>query len=356
MIVAGEACSEEIVEQWAGDRNLLNLYGPTEATITATGKKCETGGGKPSIGKPINNAKIYLLNQRQQLVPVGVPGEICIGGVGVTRGYINQFELTAERFVPDEFSAVAGARLYRTGDLAKYNSNGEIEFLGRMDDQVKLRGFRIELGEIEAALCGHEQVGKAVVVVSERSPGEKQLAAYLVKEGTAELSSRELRTYLSERLPEYMIPAAFVWLEELPLTTNGKVNRRALPEPQWETLGADGEYVAPRTPLEEVLAGIWCEVLGLERVSIYVDFFEIGGHSLLAMLTTSRIREMFQWELSLQAIFQCGTIARLAEHIESHATAAGVDVETMARVLVQMNTLSEAEIQTMLTDREPVAV
>src|SRR6185369_12263307 len=249
--------------------NLINHYGPTESTVVATSAvvsaKSKTG-AVPAIGRPIANTQVYVLDQRGQVTPVGVAGELYIGGAGLARGYWQRAELTAERFIPDSFSGKAGARLYRTGDLVRYLAAGELEYLGRVDQQVKVRGHRIELGEIEVVLGQHERVRQSVVVARVDVPGQKQLVAYVVSErvseGEAEISAGELRSYLKERLPEYMVPAFFVALAELPLTPNGKVDRRALPAPEHTRSQSEESYVAARTPVEELLAAIWCEVLG----------------------------------------------------------------------------------------------
>ena len=295
---------------------MVNLYGPTEATIQSTAHACgRIGGGRTSsIGRPIANARIYILDARGEPVPVGVAGELYAGGAGVARGYLGRPELTAERFVADPFGGEAGARMYRTGDLARWNADGTIEFLGRNDDQVKIRGFRIELGEIEVRLAEHPQVREAVVLVREDAPGDRRLAAYVVADHPDAMDVAALRAHVRQSLPEYMVPGAFVVLEALPLTPNGKLDRKALPAPEYAA-EAD-RYVAPRTPVEEVLAGIWAEVLRLERVGVEESFFELGGHSLLATRVVSRIRAVFGVELPLRALFEGPTIAELAGRVE----------------------------------------
>jgi acyl carrier protein len=257
----------------------------------------------------------YVLDARLAPVPVGVAGELCIGGVGLARGYLGRPGLTAERFVPNPFAATPGERLYRTGDLARYLPDGNLEFLGRIDHQVKVRGYRIELGEIEATLTAHPAVREAVVVAREEGAGEKRLVAYVV----GEASGAELRAFVRSKLPEYMVPSAFVALAALPLTANGKIDRRALPAPEGRP-EQERAYVAPRTPVEEVLAGIWAEVLRLDRVGVQDNFFDLGGHSLLATQVVSRLREAFSVELPLRALFETPTIMDLAEAIiESEA-------------------------------------
>jgi acyl carrier protein len=243
---------------------------------------------------------------------VGVPGEVLIGGAGVARGYRNRPELTAEKFVVDPFSAAAGARMYRTGDLARWLADGTIEFLGRLDFQVKVRGFRIELGEIESVLSRHSAVKQAVVSVREDNPGDKRIVAYIVPSAGLTPAASELRLFLSRSIPDYMLPSAFVTLESLPLTPNGKVDRRALPWPDPSRTGSTDAPVAPLTPFEAVLVQIWAEVLGLERVGVDENFFALGGHSLLATQIISRVRDTFQVELPLRTLFQAPTVGELA--------------------------------------------
>jgi acyl carrier protein len=256
-------------------------------------------------------------------VPVGVRGELCIGGLGVSRGYLRRPSLTAERFIPDPFSDQPGARLYRTGDLARYLPDGQIEFLGRLDHQVKIRGYRVELGEIETTLSQHPEVRDAVAMVREDTPTGRRLVAYVVPvQAESGPTTSELRRYLKQKLPDHMVPSAFVSLEALPLMPNGKVDRRALPVP--DTLRPDlGEAsVAPRTPVEKVLAGIWAEVLALEQIGIHDDFFDLGGHSLLATQVVSRVRQSFQVELPLRRLFETPTVADLATRVETLSWAA----------------------------------
>ncbi len=332
MIIAGEKALAHRVAQWhahmaqaARPARLINVYGPTEATVAAT--QCELGPGarrsdatqsRVPIGGPLGRARIYILDRHLNPVPIGMPGELHVGGPVLARGYLNRPELTAERFTADPFGNKPEARLYKTGDLARYLPDGNIEFLGRVDDQVKLRGYRVELGEVESALVSHPAVRESATVLREDAPEQKLLAAYVVADGSsAPPSPRELRGYLKERLPEYMVPSAFVVLEALPLTPNGKVDRRALPEPDNARPELGEDFVAPRTPVEEVLVGIWEEVLGLERVGIHDDFFELGGHSLLATRVISRVRDVFQVELPLRSLFEEPTVAGLSGRIEA---------------------------------------
>jgi amino acid adenylation domain-containing protein len=300
---------------------LLNVYGPTETTVTNTAYEYDDEHKRRDyasvpIGRPLGNTEIYVLNEHLQPVPVGVGGEVFIGGHSLARGYLRRAGQTAERFVPHPFSPEPGARLYRSGDVGRFLPGGEVEFLGRVDHQVKVRGYRIELGEIEAALARHEGVRETVVIVREDGGGKRVVAYVVAGEGRTPAAG-ELRAYLSERLPEYMVPSAFVLLGALPLTSNGKVNRAALPAP--EEAGAEaagGDYVAPRTPVEEMLVGMWSEVLGVRRPGVHDDFFAAGGHSLLATQLMSRVREGFGVEVPLRGLFESPTIAELAQLVE----------------------------------------
>ncbi|QSV52967.1 MAG: amino acid adenylation domain-containing protein [Dolichospermum sp. UKL201] len=316
IIVAGEACSLELIKQWSTDRKLFNAYGPTEASVCTTIAKCTPIDQKVTIGRPIANAQVYILDQNLKPLPIGVPGELHISGVGLARGYLNRPELTAEKFITNPFTKSKGReRLYKTGDLARYLPDGNIEYLGRIDNQVKIRGFRIELGEIEAALSQHEDVQTSVVIIREDSPGDKRLVAYIVPQTEIKLESSELRSFLKNKLPEYMIPNAFVFLEVLPLTPNGKVDRRALPTPDIQSELID-KYVAPRTATEEILAQIWAQVLKVDLVGINDNFFILGGHSLLATQLVSRIRSSFKVELPLRSFFATPTVVELGQSIQ----------------------------------------
>ncbi|HVR95614.1 MAG TPA: amino acid adenylation domain-containing protein, partial [Thermoanaerobaculia bacterium] len=293
---------------------LMNHYGPAEYTVTSTVVQVPPEGqgsgipAIPTIGRAVDNTQIYVLDRRQRPAPVGVPGELYVAGIGLARGYHARPDLTAEKFVPDPFSEQPGARMYRTADLVRWLPDGDMDFLGRLDHQVKIRGLRIELGEIESVLGQHPQVREAAVLVREDRPGDKRLTAYIVGGAAVE----DLKAFLRERLPEYMVPAAFLLLESLPLTSNGKVDRRALPAPEW---APETSYTAPRTPVEEVLAGLFETVLQSERVGVEDDFFERGGHSLLATRLASRVRETFGIELPVRALFEAPTVAGLAEAI-----------------------------------------
>jgi acyl carrier protein len=268
------------------------------------------------VGRPIANTQIYILDPHLNPVPIGIPGELYVGGTSVGRGYLNRPELTQAKFIPHPFSSHAGDRLYKTDDLARYLPDGNIEFLGRIDNQVKIRGFRIELGEIESALNSHHHIQQAVVMAREDVSGNKQLVAYLVS-SVESCSTQQLREFLQQQLPAYMVPSAFVILDTLPLTPNGKVDRKALPIPDFIQLQGE-EYVAPRNEVEEILVEIWAEILSLESIGIgiHANFFELGGHSLLATQIVSRINKELRVEVSLQNLFEENTIAALAKRIE----------------------------------------
>ena len=267
------------------------------------------------IGRPVANTQTYILDARLQPVPVGVPGELHLGGVQIGRGYHNRPELTREKFIADPFRHEPGARLYRTGDLCRHLADGAIEYLGRLDHQVKIRGFRIELGEIEAVIAQHPNVKEVVVVAREETPGNKRLVAYVGATGTAPAVG-ELRSHLKERLPDYMVPAAFVFLEKFPLTANGKVDRKALPAPETARVETAATYEAPRTATEIALAAIWCDVLRLPQVGRHDNFFELGGHSLLALRILARAREIVGVEVTLRTLFEQPTVAGLAKQVE----------------------------------------
>jgi amino acid adenylation domain-containing protein len=316
--LSGETLSAELLCKLSSALphcRFINLYGSSEIAADATyhlaaGLSRDT----VAIGRPIANTQLYVLDGRHLPVPIGVTGELYVGGAGLARGYLGRAGLTAERFVPNPFGH--GERLYRTGDLARWRGDGELEFLGRIDHQVKIRGYRIELGEIEAALRRHAGVQDAVVVAREDDAGDKRLVGYVVGRGdTARPDAGMLRAHVKQSLPDYMVPSAFVVIDALPLTPSGKVDRKALPAPEGATV-ARTEYVAPRTPSEAVLAGIWAEVLKVDKVGVNDNFFELGGHSLLAMRVTARLREAFDIELPLRAMFEAPTVAELSKSIE----------------------------------------
>ncbi|HEU5382323.1 MAG TPA: amino acid adenylation domain-containing protein [Ktedonobacteraceae bacterium] len=331
----------------------INGYGPTEASIGTTlysvGSQSRHPGNTP-IGRPIQNTYIYVLDEHMQPVPIGVPGELYIGGTGLARGYIHQAAETAERFVSDPFSQIPGARLYRTGDLARYLSDGNIEFLGRTDRQMKIRGLRIEPGEIEATLLTHLSVRDAVIIGQKNAAGENRLVAYLVLQPDRTPEISELRSYMRSKLPEYMIPSLFIMLDALPLTPSGKINRHALPEPEEQHQVLEAVYEAPRNSVEEVLAILFAEILGLERVGINDHFFERGGHSLLATRLHSRIRDELQVELPLRSLFEAPTVARLSDLILRHSPQRAT-IEKTARVLLELAQLSDDDVEAFLQEQ-----
>jgi amino acid adenylation domain-containing protein len=332
--------------------SLHNEYGPSEAhvvTALALAKSTADWPELPSIGRPILNTQIYILDRRLEPVPLGIPGELYIGGAGLARCYLNRPGLVAEKFIPDPFGGEEGARLYRTGDLARRLPGGEIEFLGRLDFQVKIRGFRIEPGEVEAALSAHPSIKEAVALAREDAHGDKRLVAYLVSEPDRVPSAGELRSFLQERLPEYLIPSAFVLLEALPLTPNGKLNRRALPVPDYASPALAQAYEAPRSVLEEALADYWSEALGLERVGVNDNFFDLGGHSLLATRLVSRIREDFQIEVPVRALFEAPTVARFAKRMAGENVSAD-HLEGIAATLKELRDLSNEEVAALLSE------
>ncbi|MEJ2735565.1 MAG: amino acid adenylation domain-containing protein [Anaerolineae bacterium] len=318
VICSGEALPYDLQERFFArlGADLHNLYGPTEAAVDVSHWRCrqESNLRTVPIGRPVANTQLYVLDRRMQPVPIGVGGELHIGGVQVARGYLNRPELTASKFVPDPFNDDPQARLYKTGDVVRYLPDGNLEFLGRLDFQVKVRGFRIELGEIEAVMGQHPAVRETVVVAREETPGDKRLVAYVVPGRDSAPRISELREYLQEKLPEYMVPAAFVLQEALPLTPSGKVDRRNLPAPEWERQ-SEKDYVAPQKELEKTIAGIWQQLLQLERVGIDDSFFELGGHSLLIVQAHRQLSDLTDRELSITDMFRYPTIRTLSEYL-----------------------------------------
>jgi amino acid adenylation domain-containing protein len=344
--LAGEALGRRLVEQvYAASRveAVWNLYGPTEDTTYTTAALVARGAERVTIGRAVAGTQLYILDGELEAVPVGVAGELYIGGAGLARGYLGRAELTAERFIADPFGE--GGRLYRTGDLVRYLADGRLEYLGRVDHQVKVRGFRIELGEIAAALQSVAAVKEAVVIVREDEAGEKRLVAYVTPK---DVETSELRAYLKQRLPDYMMPSAFVYLDELPLTPNAKVDRKALPAPETD-LTAAATYIAPRTQVEEMLCAIWSKVLGVEGIGVNVSFFEVGGHSLKATQVISRIRESFQVELPLRAMFESPTIESLTVAI---AKVLFSEESEVANLLNDLEQLSDDETKELLFSDE----
>ncbi|MGA9772096.1 MAG: non-ribosomal peptide synthetase, partial [Blastocatellia bacterium] len=339
VIIGGEEAQASSLSKWkgqCGDRpQLLNTYGPTEATIVSTICNLTSQSiehARVPIGRPISNAQTYIIGDAFAPVPMGVIGELLINGAGVTRGYLSKPDLTAARFVPDKWSGKPGARLYRTGDLVKHLPDGRLEFQSRLDHQVKIRGYRIELGEIETVLCQLDGVDKAVVTLRK---GDASLVAYIATRQQSQVTIAGLRSLLREQLPEYMIPSAFVILDELPMLANGKIDRKSLPAPEAGQTQVDEGFVAAETPIEKSLEIIWCEVLKLSRISINDDFFDLGGHSLLATQVMFRTEEVFQMKLPLRLLFEKRVIRELAISIEE-------------RLLDEIEELSDEEVQQFL--------
>ncbi|MDZ8079245.1 MAG: amino acid adenylation domain-containing protein [Nostoc sp. DcaGUA01] len=320
-IIGGENLLTESISFWkrfAPDTMLVNEYGPTETVVGCCiyrVPKDEIESSSVPIGQPIANTQLYVLDEYHQPVPIGVPGELYIGGAGLARGYLNRPELTAVKFIPHPFSHEPGARLYKTGDLARYRADGNLEFLGRIDHQVKVRGYRIELGEIEGLLGQHPKVQEAVVLMREDIPKNQRLVAYFVANSETAPTTAELRNFLKEQLPEYMLPSVFVELKALPLTTNGKVDRRALPIPDGDRPELEEVYVAPRSEMEQAIAKVWQEVLQLENVGINDNFFDLGGHSLLIVQVNNQLRTIFKQDIPVVTMFQNPTIHSLARYL-----------------------------------------
>jgi amino acid adenylation domain-containing protein len=344
LFCGGEALPTDLVNHATSllDFTLINLYGPTEATIDSTFWICPSQ-QKVSIvpiGKPITHAAIYLLDHQLQPVPPGTPGELCIGGRGLARGYLNRTELTAEKFIHHPFSQKPGARLYKSGDLARFLSDGNLEYLGRIDHQVKIRGHRIEPGEIESALRLNPAIKDAVVVAREDSPGDQRLVAYFIATNREEVDASVLRAFLQEKLPEHMIPSAWVSLEKFPFTPAGKIDRQALPVPR---LAPMENHVAPQTPLENKIAAIWSDVFQIGKISAEDSFFDLGGHSLLAMQIVTRIREQLMVELPLEIVFEGVTVRQMAEAVLKQM----LDAEGCAEldeVLIGLNQMSHESV------------
>src|SRR6185369_16218225 len=352
VIIGGERALPERVAAWrrhvaAGGPRLLNSYGLTESTIVSTAwpvdqPSAAEARGEVSIGRAIPETELYLLGEDEEILPIGVPGELFIGGTLLARGYLKRPDLTAERFVPHPFSDAPGERLYRTGDLARALPDGALELLGRGDAQVKVRGYRIELTEIESRLLQHPGIESAVVTVREDQPGVKQIVGHVVPRQEPGPDPAGLRAFVREALPDYMVPGAFVVLAALPLTPNGKVDRRALPAPERqdeETV----EHERPADPVEALLVDIWAEVLGVGRVGVREDFFTLGGHSLLATQVVSRVRAALDVELPLRKLFEAPTVAELAEAVRAVRGDATAQAPPLAVIAASADTADDAD-------------
>ena len=315
--VCGEAFHGELVDRWAPGRGFFNLYGPTESTIFITVAECHTGGRRPDIGRAIPNSELFVLDANLEPAPIGVPGELYVGGVGLARGYLKRPELTAERFVRHPFSADLSARLYRTGDLVRFLPDRRLEFLGRVDHQVKVRGFRIELSEIESHLAQHADVRDVVVVAREDRPGDKRLVAYVVSR-SERTSASALRDFLKLRVPAYMVPSAFVVLDRLPTLASGKLDRAAFPPPDG-VRPEDETFVAPQTAMERTVSEVWQKLLELDRIGIDDNFFDLGGHSLLIVRLQAKLQQVLNRQVSVIELFQFPTVRTLASHLAGSA-------------------------------------
>lgn len=319
------------------------MYGPTETTVWSSTHIVEGMEDTVSIGRPIANTTFYVLDKHLQPVPVGIPGELFIAGKGVARGYLNRPELTSERFVKDPFSHIPGARMYRTGDLACYRPDGNLEFLGRIDNQVKIRGHRVELGEIEAVLSRHPHLREVAVVAKADRSGGTQLAAYGVPVKGQKPTVESLRSFLLERLPEYMVPSVYVNLEALPLTPNKKLDRAALPEPDQARPILEGSFVAARTYVEQQLARIWTEVLNVKAIGVNDNFFDLGGHSLSAVQVAFRVRQLFGIDFPLRMLFQAPRLADLAGKVEGMLVEQA-DTTQLGKLIEEIEQMSAEEL------------
>jgi acyl-coenzyme A synthetase/AMP-(fatty) acid ligase/acyl carrier protein len=356
IIFGGEALDLHYLIPWwkqHGDQHpqLVNMYGITETTVHVTAcllsqRDLQKDQGSP-LGRPLSDLSCRVLTGYQQLVPTGIAGELFVGGLGVARGYLHRPELTAERFVPDPWSGEPGARLYRTGDLVRWREDASMHYLGRLDHQVKIRGYRIELGEIEAVLRTHPGVQEGVVLVREDVPGEKHLVAYVV--GLQEVTVAGLRSFLQEKLPAYMIPSQFLFLDAMPLTPNGKVDRKALPSPASVRSELEVAFISPRTPAEQVVAGIWAEILRMDHIGLNDNFFKLGGHSLRGAQVISRLRDAFQVKLPVRSLFERPTVEGLVSEIAQLRGGREI-IEEIAEVIQKIEHLSEEEIKDILSN------
>jgi amino acid adenylation domain-containing protein len=355
--LAGEPLPLRLVQQLYERKTIeqvFNLYGPTEATTYATWTLMKRDSREsPTVGRPISNTQVYVLDRRGRPLPAGIPGELYIGGIGLARGYLGRPDLTAEKFIPDPFSVEPGACMYRTGDLARFLPDGRIDFLGRIDHQVKIRGYRIELGEIEAVLNEHPSVKTCVVVARQEADDDKRLVAYIVSHEGEKPGHLELRSFLRARLLEQMVPSAFVLLDEMPLTPNGKINRRALPAPEILRPEVEQRYVAPRNDIEVALVDLWQAVLGINSIGVRDNFFDLGGHSLKATRLLSKVRSIFRTQLPLIVVFEATTIEALACALVEHEAKPGQTAK-IAQVLQRIKSISSAELKDELERKRRV--
>ncbi len=346
LLCGGEALSSELASKLQSRSDQLwNLYGPTETTIWSMVKRIQTQDKEPIlIGRPIANTTAYLLDSYLQPLPIGVPGELLIGGEGLARGYLNREELTAERFITNPFNA--GERLYRTGDIARYRADGQLEVLGRIDHQVKVRGFRIECGEIESVLSTHPIIEQVVVDAQLDNTGENRLIAYYISQGDS-ITAAELREYLKRSLPDYMLPSVFIKLDAFPLTPNGKIDKKVLPSPSGASDELTQIYVPPENSVQTQLCSIWADVLGIERVGIRDNFFDLGGHSLQASRVIARLRETLQFDVPLRLFFENPTIADLALAITELQASQEAD-DDILQMIEELEDLTEEEVAALL--------
>jgi amino acid adenylation domain-containing protein len=343
MLCGGEALPRELADRLLATGGAVwNLYGPTETTIWSTVEAVAADGAPITIGRPIGNTQAYVLDGAGQPVPVGVLGELYLGGDGVAVGYHGRAALTAEKFVPDPYRGVAGARLYRTGDVARWLADGRLQCLGRIDHQVKVRGFRIELGEIEAALAAQPPVQQAVVTVQPDLSGEQRLVAYVITTPGDAPVVGDLRAALKERLPDYMVPSTFQFIDAFPLTPNGKIDRQALPAPDSGRPRLEASYIVPRNALEQSIAAVWQEVLGLDAVGVFDNFFDLGGHSMLLVKAHSKLRDVAPRRLSIVDMFRYSTIDALSKFMSETPSA---EAAGLAEVLARADKLKQAAVR-----------
>ena len=352
VICAGESCTADLVARWGQQVQLFNAYGPTENTVCASIAACSAleSSLHPPVGFPLANTQVLVLDEYMQLVPPGVYGEIYLGGTGLARGYINRPDLTAERFVPHPYSSSPGARLYRTGDQGRYLADGQVECTGRLDRQLKVRGYRIEPGEIEAVLNTHQQVLQSVVTVHQDDADKQRLIAYVVPQPQELPDKSELRSYLQGFFPDFMLPSAYIFLDHLPLSPHGKIDWRALPTLASMDSTLRPDIIAPRTPVEQMIADIWRQVLDVKNISIHDSFFELGGHSLLAIQVLTRLQAVVQHDLPLSILFTSPTLETLAQSLIAEETVPG-QIETIAQIYLEVAQMSENEIEARLEDQ-----